>query len=501
MIKQSENDFSNFACKDKDAVRLKPLQDEQEGGLSIRSPYCRDRDWILFTRGFRALSLKTQVYLTSEANPAQEECTRTRLTHTLEVANIAKTICTLLGLNCGLVESMAYGHDIGHPPFGHAGEEQLNLLLNGKMPLPRYVKDCLDLDTCEKADNSGKRDYGDFKHNFQSVRQLTFLFSYDHLTEGLNLTLQSLEGILKHTGLKSKLKPEKNCKYPGGPEKLFEKLIENRGFSPTLEAKVLELADEIAQVCHDLNDAIELGAIPLNEFVKREDVKAAKGYAQNHGKNVVIELDKTHDDTNNIVICSALVEYFTRNTYEKISQILKEQGENTQIKDFIDKLPNTPEPSDDFGTLQEFKDNLVVNNYNMNRMDNKGKFVIRKLIDAYLCDPRQLPDMVLRRYCKIKSKEYSLRGSDYIKEWFGKIEDTFGVKENRKISEEDVGKIIDLIQKDFEGTVFRKIDSNLVCQLKPYLALDADYLRTVVDHIATMTDVSAEKEMIALYGH
>jgi len=171
------------------------------------------------------------------------------------------------------------------------------------------------------------------------------------------------------------------------------------------------------------------------------------------------------------------------------------------VQNFVDDLPDTPSPTNHFKTLQEFKDNLVVNNYNMNRMDNKGKFVIRKLIDAYLCDPRQLPDVVLRRYSKIKSKEYSLKGENYIEDWFGQIERTFGVKDDKKMSPGNIDRIIKLIRTDSEGTMFRKIDSKLVRQLKPYFALDADYLRAVVDYIATMTDGSAEREMIALYGH
>jgi len=464
------DDFKHFGCKEEDALRLAPLADEKEG-RSFRSPYSRDRDRILFTRSFRSLSEKTQVYLTSEASPSKNEYPRTRLTHTLEVANISKTISRLLGLNCDLIEAIGYGHDVGHPPFGHAGEEQLNLFLNGMMPLPRYILDCINSKKLTQAEKEGKRNFGDFKHNFQSVRQLFFLFSYDNQTDGLNLTFQCLEGILKHTGLKSKLNPSNVCQYPEGTQEIFQKLIGNKQHSPILEAKVIALCDEIAQVCHDLNDAIKIGVVPLTKFLERGDVLAAIGYAENNGKNVDIKHDKTHDDTNNTIICSALVEYFAGSTYEKMKKILLAQPKGTRVKDFIDEFPDVPEPRKHFESLQEYKDNLVINNYSMNRMDNKGKYVIRKLIE------------------------------EYIKDWFGKIENNFGIEGNHKVSPVDISTIVDLIRTDSQGTAFRKIDSQLVQQLKPYLILDADYTRAIADHIAMMTDVSAEKEMIALYGY
>ena len=405
-------------------------------------------------------------------------------------------------MNCELVEAIAYGHDVGHPPFGHAGEEQLDLFLNGRMPLPRYILDCINSEVFSKDEDSELRRFGDFKHNFQSVRQLSFLFSYDHnKSGGLNLTYQCLEGILKHTRLNSRLDEGRRCKYPQGSEKLLDNLIKNTAFPTTLEGKIVSLADEIAQVCHDLNDAINIGVIPLDEFIKREDVKAARGFASGHGKNVTIADDKIHNETNNTIVCSNLVEYFTRSTYEAIAGILMKQSKTAKVSDFIEKIPDTPFPDNHFKSLEEFKNNLVINNYSMNRMDNKGMFVIRKLIEAYLCDPRQLPDSVLKRYYEIKSKEFNVKGEDYIQEWFGDIEKNFGIKESKKVSQEDIEKIINLIRTDSEGTAFRKIDSQLVRQLKPYLVLDGDYIRIIADHIAMMTDVSAEREMVDLYGH
>jgi dGTPase len=423
------------------------------------------------------------------------------MTHTLEVASIAKTISRVLSLNCDLVEAIAYGHDIGHPSFGHAGEEQLDLFLNGREPLPRYILDCLNSATFDIAESTGGRRFGDFKHNFQSIRQLTFLLSYDNRTEGSNLTYQCLEGILKHTGLQSKLDANRLCKYPGGKDKIFEMLIENKKCMPTLEAKIVALSDEIAQVCHDLSDAVTLDVISLDDLSKRSDVKNALAYAGNQKKSVGILQGKIHDDTNNIVICSSLIEMFIRRTYETLQEFLSKQSRTSKVMDFIDEFPNIPEPKEEFQSLQEFKDNIVINNYNMNRMDNKGKYIIRKLFDAYLCDPRQLPDRVLRRYFQIKCKELGSKGKEEVKSWFNEIIKKFGIKDDKKISEQEINKIITIVQRDSEGTAFRKIDSHLVQRLKPYLTLDADYIRTIVDHIATMTDALAEREMIALYGH
>ena len=188
--------FASLSENTKGRKEPRPLCD-------LRTEYQRDRDKILHSKAFRRLKHKTQVFITPEGDHY-----RTRLTHTLEVSQIARTIARALRLNEDLTEAMALGHDLGHTPFGHAGERALN-------------------DLCDNG----------FRHNEQSIRVAEKL-------ENLNLTYEVLDGILCHTG--------------GTP-------------AQTLEGKILKLADRIAYINHDIDDAIRGGLLSGNDIP--EDVQ------------------------------------------------------------------------------------------------------------------------------------------------------------------------------------------------------------------------------------
>ncbi len=194
-----EEKLSSYATLSKYAVRLK-----EEEKCDVRTDFQRDRDRILHSKSFRRLKHKTQVFIAPEGDHF-----RTRLTHTLEVSQIGRTIARALHLNEDLVEAMALGHDLGHTPFGHTGERVLNHL---------HPKG--------------------FKHNQQSIRVVDFL-EHREDKNGLNLTNQVREGILNHTG-------------------------DNQ--SKTLEGQILKFADRIAYINHDIDDAIRAG------ILKQEDL-------------------------------------------------------------------------------------------------------------------------------------------------------------------------------------------------------------------------------------
>lgn len=177
----------------------------EEPLTDIRTAYQRDRDRILHSKAFRRLKHKTQVYIAPEGDHY-----RTRLTHTLEVAQIARTMARALRLNEDLVEAMALGHDVGHTPFGHAGEDVLRTLIPG------------------------------FKHYLQSVRVLEFMESSEK-RQGLNLTWEVLDGVAKHSG-------------------------DNE--AATLEGKLLKFADRIAYVNHDIDDSIRAGVLREEDLPK-----------------------------------------------------------------------------------------------------------------------------------------------------------------------------------------------------------------------------------------
>ena len=189
---------------------------------SYRSPFQRDRDRIIHSRAFRRLEYKTQVFVNHEGDHY-----RTRLTHSLEVSQIARTVARALGLNFDLAESLALSHDLGHTPFGHLGEEVLRELMDGK---------------------------GGFNHNRQSLRIVELLEERYPDFPGLNLTYEAREGIVKHS---SNFDPEKE---PFLAEYHAEE-------SPPLEAQLIDLADEIAYNHHDIDDGLESRLLDMEGLV------------------------------------------------------------------------------------------------------------------------------------------------------------------------------------------------------------------------------------------
>lgn len=191
-----------------------------------RSEYQRDRDRIIHSAAFRRLMYKTQVFVYDEG-----DLYRTRLTHSLEVAQIARSVAVALQLNEPLTEAIALAHDLGHTPFGHAGQDALN---------------------------EAMRDYGGFEHNLQSLRVVDLLEEKYAEFPGLNLTFEAREGILKHCSLA-------NARQLG---ELGRRFIERR--QPGLEAQLANLADEIAYNNHDVDDGLRSGLITLEQLMEIE---------------------------------------------------------------------------------------------------------------------------------------------------------------------------------------------------------------------------------------
>ncbi len=209
----------------------------------FRKPFARDRDRVLHCSSFRRLEYKTQVFLNHEG-----DYFRTRLTHTLEVSQIARTLAAMLGLNETLAEVIALSHDLGHTPFGHAGGEELDRLLK----------------------DSGRTN--GFEHNFQSFRVLTVLEKRYPEFDGLNLTMATLEGVLKHS-----------CPYdkPFIPEWARESFYLDR--HPSFEAVVVDHADEIAYTSHDIDDGIKYGLLDFSDMEEEPLAKRVESAVLSEG--------------------------------------------------------------------------------------------------------------------------------------------------------------------------------------------------------------------------
>lgn len=199
----------------------------------FRSPYARDRDRIIHSGSFRRLEYKTQVFLNQEG-----DFFRTRLTHSLEVSQIARSISSQLGLEESLAEAIALAHDLGHTPFGHVGGDELDIQLK------------------KAGFNNG------FEHNFQSFRVVTGLEKRYKGFNGLNLTFATLEGILKHSY------PYKKSFLPKEIDQMF-----SLDTHPSIEAMIVDRADEIAYMSHDIDDGIHSGLISFETLKQSELVQ------------------------------------------------------------------------------------------------------------------------------------------------------------------------------------------------------------------------------------
>ena len=203
---------------------------------NYRSVFQRDMDRILHCGSFRKLQFKTQVFLENKG-----DYYRTRLTHTLEVAQIARTVSKVLGVNSELAEAIALAHDLGHPPFGHAGEEELNKLL---------IND------------------GGFDHNIQTLKIVTKLEQMYASHPGLNLTIETLDGIIKHNGPLNIVN-----KYITEEIKDLKKF--NFKESPSIEAQIATISDDIAYNSHDLGDGLRAGFFSLSDIKSLPIVREA----------------------------------------------------------------------------------------------------------------------------------------------------------------------------------------------------------------------------------
>ena len=208
-----------------------------EATSKYRSPFQRDRDRIIHSASFRRLKHKTQVFVNTEGDHF-----RTRITHSIEVAQIARSIAKYLNLNEDLTETLSLAHDLGHTPFGHAGEDALN--------------ECMD-------------NFGGFDHNLQTLRIVMFLENKYFKFKGLNLSIETLEGLLKHNG------PVKNTDLVNRliGLKTFKKKINFDTYS-SLEAQISAISDDIAYNNHDIQDGIKANLFKLEELIEIDFFKS-----------------------------------------------------------------------------------------------------------------------------------------------------------------------------------------------------------------------------------
>lgn len=468
VIKITEEKLNYFAQKNDYAKRL----NDKVGKINLnRTEFQRDKDRILHCKYFRRLMHKTQIFADTD------EYYRTRLTHTLEVMQIARSLARVLGVNEDLTEAIAFGHDIGHTPFGHVGERTLHDILSGKDRLSEKLPGI---------------DFGGFNHNFQAIRLVDWLPTYKN-EPGLNLTWQVREGIWKHTKIRPKDKRVFNgkntncedllCYYPALND---EHLFKDYDFSVTIEGQIVAQADEIAQRAHDLDDGLRSGYININELVKISNQKEFAFLKDIFGfdekdEGRVFEIDYILRQD----YVTKIIRYFIKSLIDSSKENLKDYwGIEDNVKLFeeshiiIKQLIKLNDPYDkQMDILEKHITSRVVNSYEVNICDGKAIYLIKHVFKAYFTNPRQLPEKVINNiikrieYYKYDCVDIRIADSKAVNEcitiWQGKIPDKFVLREG--ITKEEVEKQHGI------------------------------YLRAIADHIGTMTDNQLNEAYKKLY--
>ena len=350
-----------------------------------RSEYQRDRDRIIHSTAFRRLVYKTQVFVNQEG-----DLYRTRLTHSLEVAQIARTIACALNLNEPLAEAICLAHDLGHTPFGHAGQDALNICM---------------------------REYGGFEHNLQSLRIVDELEERYAVFNGLNLTFETREGILKHCSLN-------NAKQLGD---LGERFVHRH--QPSLEAQVADLADAIAYNNHDLDDGIRAGLITLEEAEHTQAVRMQHAAMQ-----------KLHPTLSGKRLVSEIVRHMIDHV---VTDVITTSSNAIQLAELtsIDDVRNQSKPliqmselvAAQHRELKAFLRDKVYRHYRVLRMTTKAQQVVTALFEAFMATPELMPPEYQHGATKLHESHGMSGRARIVGDYIAGMTDRYAVLEHERV--------------------------------------------------------------------
>jgi len=359
---------------------------------SERSPFQRDKDRIIHSSAFRRLKGKTQVFVAHEG-----DYYRTRLTHSLEVSQIGRSIARVLGLDEDLAECLSLAHDLGHPPFGHSGEDALA---------------------------EGMKPYGGFDHNAQTLRIIEKLEGRYAEFDGLNLTWETLEGIAKHNGPLIKTKKDE-VKLPWALRALedWERLELGTYAGP--EAQVAAIADDIAYNNHDIDDGLRAGLFTVADV---SDVPiVGKAFADVKRRYPDISKDRMiHEAVRDLIgymVSDVLVETRRRLADEKPKSADDVRGLSRAICDFSSEFREKEIP------LRKFLFENMYRHYKVNRMMGQASRVVKELFDLFLNDPDILPTE-LRDKCNAPRTEITAR---IVCDHIAGMTDSYAISEHKKL--------------------------------------------------------------------
>jgi dGTPase len=348
----------------------------REAAPTGRSEFQRDRDRIIHSSAFRRLEYKTQVFVNHEG-----DMFRTRLTHSIEVAQIGRSIARSMSLNEDLVEAICLAHDLGHTPFGHAGQTALN--------------------ACMKA-------YGGFEHNLQSLRVVDMLEERYAEFNGLNLCFETREGILKHCSVENAAKLGE----------VGERFLQNR--RTTLEGQLANLADEIAYNNHDVDDGLRSGLVSLDHLMEvrlfathLEIVR--KAYPDLDERRVIHETIRRMINTQVIDLMAE--------TQKNIRQYDVQSLADVQAAPAL--VSFSAEIYEQNREMKAFLHTQLYRHYRVMRMSAKARRIIGDLFQAFMDDKRMLPPQYIRQ----TEQEQARAVADYI----AGMTDRYAIREHRRI--------------------------------------------------------------------
>ena len=313
-----------------------------------RTPFQRDRDRIIHSASFRRLKHKTQVFVNTEGDHY-----RTRITHSIEVAQIARTIAKYLNLNDDLAETLSLAHDLGHTPFGHAGEDALN--------------ECME-------------SFGGFDHNLQTLRIIMFLEHKYLKFKGLNLTIETLDGLLKHNGPILNLSKINNLI---GLKNLKNKIVFNK--SSSLEAQISSISDDIAYNNHDIQDGIKAKLFKLNNLL---EINFFKDIYKSHKKKIKrknndILIYQIIRDSINLMVKDLIKNTIINLKTEKIKSVNDVYAYKKQLVSFSKKFKEIEDE------IRYFLRSKMYDNKIVQIKNNNGKKIIKKLFLAINKNPKK----------------------------------------------------------------------------------------------------------------
>ena len=350
-----------------------------------RSEFQRDRDRIIHSTAFRRLEYKTQVFVNHEG-----DLFRTRLTHSIEVAQMSRTIARALHLNEDLSEAIALAHDLGHTPFGHTGQDALN--------------ECM-------------KDYGGFEHNLQSLRVVDELEEKYAKFNGLNLTFESREGILKHCSIK-------NAEQLGDIGLRFINKTQ-----PNIEAQMVNLADAIAYNSHDVDDGLRSGFITIEQLRETQLFKilyskVEKDYPNLDNKRTIYEIVRRMIDEQIKDLIAESSQHIFKASPRSIADIRQHNGSLISFSE--DMLEMHLE-------LKRFLRENLYRHYRVHRMSHKAGNVISKLFQSMLNDLRLMPPEYRDKAQQQEEKTGESGRARIVSDYIAGMTDRYAIKEYKRI--------------------------------------------------------------------